>query len=185
MTSSRWTGNRCVYGAGEIGTRLVSLLRPLTREIVAVTRTGRYIPGADQSLRASHATEVWSAVDHVVITAPLTDDTYHPVGEQVLSAMNRHSWLVNVGRGPIIDTISLVAALEAHAIAGVALDVTDPEPLPDSHPLWSNPRAIVTPHIANPSASALARYSTLVTENLRRFAAGLALRGVVDWTLGY
>ena len=67
--------------------------------------------------------------------------------------MKPHSWIVNIARGSLIDTDALVAALEAEAIGGAALDVTDPEPLPDGHPLWSSPRALITPHVANPPSA--------------------------------
>ena len=67
--------------------------------------------------------------------------------------MRDDAWLVNVARGALVDTDALVEALAAGSIAGAALDVTDPEPLPDGHPLWSEPRALITPHIANPNAT--------------------------------
>jgi phosphoglycerate dehydrogenase-like enzyme len=92
---------------------------------------------------------------------------------------------VNVARGALVDTDALVAALARGAIAGAALDVTDPEPLPDGHPLWSEPRALITPHVANPDAT-LARYlAEHVRENVARFAAGEPLRSVIDLDAGY
>ena len=86
--------------------------------------------------------------------------------------MKPHSWVVNIARGSLIDTDALVDALEAEQIGGAALDVTDPEPLPDGHPLWDSPRALITPHVANPPATMDRDLAKRVQENVRRFAAG-------------
>jgi phosphoglycerate dehydrogenase-like enzyme len=90
-----------------------------------------------------------------------------------------------VARGALVDTEALVAALEAGAVAGAALDVTDPEPLPDGHPLWSMPNVIITPHVANTWAMGLAELTQLVRRNVERFARGEELEGLVDPELGY
>ncbi|MCU1354529.1 MAG: D-isomer specific 2-hydroxyacid dehydrogenase NAD-binding, partial [Acidimicrobiales bacterium] len=88
-------------------------------------------------------------------------------------------------RGVHVDTDALVAALDAGAIGGAALDVTDPEPLPADHPLWHNPRCVITPHTANTQAMARPLLASRVTDNVRRYAAGEPLVGVVDPELGY
>ncbi len=134
-----------IVGAGGIGRALIGLLEPLDVEVLAVTRRGR-----DGTLPASRLPEVLPVAHHVVIAAPATADTRHIIGAAELEAMRDDAWLVNVARGALVDTDALVAALAAGSIAGAALDVTDPEPLPDGHPLWSEPRALITPHIANP-----------------------------------
>jgi phosphoglycerate dehydrogenase-like enzyme len=99
--------------------------------------------------------------------------------------MRDDAWLVNVARGSLVDTGALVAALAAGSIAGAALDVTDPEPLPDGHPLWSEPRALITPHVANPDATLRRYLAELVEENVRRFAAGDELASLIDLDAGY
>ncbi len=99
--------------------------------------------------------------------------------------MKATAWLVNVARGDQVVTDDLVAALQAGEIAGVALDVTDPEPLPDDHPLWALPNVLVTPHVANTWDMGLPELRSLVERNVRRFAAGDRLEGVVDPALGY
>ena len=99
--------------------------------------------------------------------------------------MREDAWLVNVSRGALVDTDALVAALEAGSIAGAALDVTDPEPLPDDHPLWSQPRALITAHVANPDATLRHDLAELVGEQVRRLVAGEPLLSPVDPDAGY
>jgi D-3-phosphoglycerate dehydrogenase len=169
-----------IVGAGGIGRALIGLLKPLDVEVVAVTRRGR-----DGTLPADRLGEVLPRADHVVIAAPATADTRHIIGAAELEAMRDDAWLVNVARGSLIDTDALVDALARGAIGGAALDVTDPEPLPDGHPLWSEPRALITPHIANPEAT-LPRYlARHVQENVARFANGEPLHSRIDLDAGY
>jgi phosphoglycerate dehydrogenase-like enzyme len=92
---------------------------------------------------------------------------------------------VNVARGPHIVTDDLVAALRDGAIGGAGLDVTDPEPLPEGHPLWSLPNCIITPHVANTPDMAQPLLAERITQNVRRFGRGEELIGPVDPELGY
>jgi len=107
------------------------------------------------------------------------------VGAKELAAMRATAWVVNVARGSLVDTAALVEALAAGEIAGAALDVTDPEPLPDDHPLWSEPRALITPHSANPPEALVRNLTMRVEENVRRFGAGEPLLAIVDLGAGY
>ena len=174
-----------IVGAGGIGRALIALLAPLGVEVLAVTRRGHPVPGAARTLPAEAVAEVWSAADHVVVAAPATAETRHLVGAEALRAMRPHAWLVNIARGALVDTDALVAALRTEEIAGAALDVTDPEPLPDGHPLWTEPRALITPHVANPDAVSVRHLVERVRENVRRFAAGEELLAPVDAGPGY
>jgi phosphoglycerate dehydrogenase-like enzyme len=99
--------------------------------------------------------------------------------------MPDHAWLVNVARGQHVDTDALVDALRRGTIGGAALDVTDPEPLPDGHPLWTLPNAIVTPHVGNTPEMGRTLLAARVRDNVRRFAAGDDLLGPVHVELGY
>ena len=128
---------------------------------------------------------LWPRADVVVIAAPATDRTRHLVDRRVLAALPRHAVIVNVARGSLIDTDALVEALRAHEIAGAALDVTDPEPLPPGHPLWELDTALVTPHNANPEIAWKANVARRVAENLRRYRAGDELVGVIDLLRSY
>jgi phosphoglycerate dehydrogenase-like enzyme len=169
-----------IVGAGGIGRALIELLAPLRVELLAVTRRGR-----DGTLPADRLGEVWPRAHHVVVAAPATGATRHLVGASELAAMREDAWLVNVARGSLVDTDALVAALAAGEIAGAALDVTDPEPLPDGHPLWHEPRALITPHVANPETTLRRYLAELVEENVRRFTAGEELRSRIDLDAGY
>jgi D-3-phosphoglycerate dehydrogenase len=174
-----------VVGAGGIGRAFIERAAPLDVELVAVTRTGRDVPGAHRSLSVDDLPEVWSSADHFVICAPATDATKHLVGREQLAAMKPHSWIVNIARGSLIDTDALVEALQQERIGGAGLDVTDPEPLPDGHPLWTSPRAIITPHVANPPSAQLRKLGERVRENVARFAAGERLIAPVEQERGY
>ena len=174
-----------IVGAGGIGRALIGLLQPFGAEILAVTRRGHDVPGAARTYAAGELDEVWPNAHHVVIAAPATDGTRHLVGARELAAMRADAWLVNVARGSLVDTDALVGALREHAIAGAALDVTDPEPLPDGHPLWDLPNALITPHIATPPEAERRHFAERVRENVRRFAAGEPLEGVIDPDGGY
>ena len=174
-----------IVGAGSIGSELIGLLAPWRVRLIAVTRSGRAVDRADASLPAGRIAEVWPVADVVVLAVPATAATAHLIGEPELRAMRRDALLVNVARGGLVDTDALVRALAEGWIAGAALDVTQPEPLPDGHPLWSEPRALITPHVASPpqaAADALARH---VGEQVRRFAAGEPLHDRVDPGAGY
>jgi D-2-hydroxyacid dehydrogenase (NADP+) len=169
-----------IVGAGGIGRALIELLEPLRVEVLAVTRRGR-----DGTLPVERLDEVWPRAHHVVIAAPATGATRHLVGAAELAAMRDDAWLVNVARGSLVDTEALVEALAAGSIGGAALDVTDPEPLPDGHPLWTEPRAVITPHVANPDATLRRYLAELVRENVGRFAAGDELESLIDVDAGY
>ena len=129
--------------------------------------------------------DVLPEADFVVVLAPSTPATRGMVGERELALMKDDAWLVNVARGPLVDTDALVAALRDGVIGGAALDVTDPEPLPDGHPLWSEPRALITPHSANPFVAYWPTLAARVAENVRRFVAGESLVGVIDPARGF
>jgi D-3-phosphoglycerate dehydrogenase len=174
-----------IVGAGGIGRALIGLLEPFGCDVIAVTRRGRDVPGAARTLPARRVAEVWGAARHVVIAAPATDGTRHLVGAPELAAMRDDAWLINIARGSLVDTDALVAALRGGSIAGAALDVTDPEPLPDGHPLWELGNVLITPHVGTPPETEKIAFAARVRENVRRFAAGEELEGLIDADGGY
>ena len=169
-----------IVGTGAIGGALIGLLEPFDVEVVAVTRRGR-----DGTLPVDRLPEALPRADFVVIAAPATPATRHLIGAAELDAMRTDAWLVNVSRGTLVDTDALVAALAAGSIGGAALDVTDPEPLPDEHPLWRAPNALITPHVANPAATLRRYLAGEVKENVARFAKGEPLMSPIDLGAGY
>lgn len=174
-----------VVGTGGIGSALAEMLRPLRVRVIGVNRSGRPVAWAERVAGASHLAEVTAEADWLIVAAPLTPATRGLVGKDVLAAMRPDAWLVNVARGGLVDTDALVAALRDERIGGAALDVTDPEPLPDDHPLWGFDNVIVTSHTANTREMAVPELAAMVERNVARFAAGEPLEGIVDPALGY
>lgn len=172
-----------VVGTGGIGTELTAMLQPLRAQVIGVNRSGRPLAGAERTEKTERLREVLPEADFVVLAAALTPESRGLIGADELDAMKDSAWLVNVARGGLVDTDALVAALQDGRIGGAALDVTDPEPLPDDHPLWE--LAVVTPHVANTWDMALPELSALVERNLGRWARGEALEGLVDTGAGY
>jgi len=137
-----------VIGFGSIGREIAVRLRGCGARVVAVTRSGRVHPLADESAPVSALHEILARVDAVVLAVPLTAQTRGLIDKAALAALRPSAVLVNIARGGIVDSAALVAALKEGRLAGAALDVTDPEPLPAGHPLWDAPNIIITPHIA-------------------------------------
>ncbi|KAA0022943.1 D-isomer specific 2-hydroxyacid dehydrogenase family protein [Antrihabitans cavernicola] len=174
-----------IVGAGGIGRAMIPMLAALGAHVVAVNRSGCPVPGAVHTYPVSQLADVWAEVHHVIIGAPATPATKHLVGKEELAKLKPTSWVINIARGSLIDTDALVEALTDGTIGGVGLDVTEPEPLPDGHPLWSLPNAIVTPHDSNPPQHRLTAYAERVRDNVARFAAGEELIASVDPVSGY
>ena len=174
-----------IVGAGGIGKELMRLAAPFGVVVDAVNQSGRPVDGAERTVKAGALLEVIGDADFVVNCAPDTPATKGLIGADELAAMKVSAYLVNVGRGPTIDTAALVHALQHGQIAGAGLDVTDPEPLPDGHPLWSAPRTVITSHTANPTALNSAARAERVRENVARRVAGEDLLGLVDLAKQY
>ena len=174
-----------VVGTGGIGSALAEMLAPLGPRLLAVNRSGRAVAWAERTVAFTRLGELLPEADWVVLAAPLTEETRSLIGGQALAQMKPDAWLVNVARGGLVDTDALMNALRSGELGGAALDVTDPEPLPDGHPLWSMENVIITSHAANTFAMAIPDLRGLVKRNVRRFAAGEELEGLVDVKLGY
>ena len=174
-----------VLGAGGITTSLLGLLAPFRCPVTVVRRSGEPVAGAARTVGLDRLDAVLGDALVVVLALALTQETTHVIGAPQLAAMSEQAWLVNVARGPHVDTDALVAALRDGSIGGAALDVTDPEPLPDGHPLWELPNCLITPHTANPWQTAQPLLARRITDNVRRAAAGEPLIGLVDLARGY
>ena len=124
-------------------------------------------------------------VDVLVCAAPHTKESTHMLNESVFRAMKPSAYFINVSRGPLVDTPALVRALKEGWIAGAGLDVTDPEPLPPDHPLWTAGNVIITSHTSGRSDISMDRALDLFCENVRRYVNGLPLLHVVDKQRGY
>jgi phosphoglycerate dehydrogenase-like enzyme len=174
-----------ILGGGGIAASLLQLLAPFRVTVTVVRRDAAPVPGAARTVSTRQLTEALADAQVVFLALALTPETERIVGAPQLAAMRRDSWLVNVGRGLLVDTESLVAALDSGTIAGAALDVTDPEPLPDGHPLWEQRRCIITPHTADTPEMVARPLALRIQDNVARFVAGEPLVGVIDTAAGY
>jgi phosphoglycerate dehydrogenase-like enzyme len=178
-------GRVTILGGGGITESLVRLLRPFNCHITVVRRNVSDLEGVDEVLGSDRYADALPGADLVVVALALTPETEGIITAGELELMERHAWLVNVARGRHVVTDDLVAALEDGVIGGAGLDVTDPEPLPDGHPLWSLPNCIITPHVGNTPEMARPLLAERITANVRRFALGEELIGTVDVDAGY
>lgn len=178
-------GKVTIFGGGGITTELVKLLGPFDCEITVVRRTDTPFPGAANTLALDARLEAVEGADLVVLALALTPETTGMMSSPEFEAMAPHAWLVNVARGGHVDNEALVEAVRANQIGGAALDVTNPEPLPDDHPFWHEPRIVITPHVGNTPEMGVPLLAAHIEENTRRFVEGRPLIGLVDVEAGY
>ncbi len=169
-----------VVGAGGIGTEVARRGLAFGMRVLAVDPVAASAPDGVTLLRPEHLEELLGQSDFVVIAAPHTPQTYKLFNRRCFQQMKRTAYLINVGRGVIVDLADLTAALQAGEIAGAGLDVFEIEPLPADHPLWQMDKVIITPHCAAASPRVAERHLDTLLDNLRRFVAGQPLRNVVD-----
>jgi phosphoglycerate dehydrogenase-like enzyme len=174
-----------LLGGGGIAQALVGLLAPFHCDITVVRRTPGEMDGVARVLAAEETDEALTGAEVVVLALPLVPETVGVIDARRLALLAADACLVNVARGRHVVTDDLVDALRSGRLGSAGLDVTDPEPLPDGHVLWTLPNAIVTPHTANTPEMALPLLTGRVTENVRRWAAGEPLLGPVDPAAGY
>ena len=175
-----------VVGLGGIGTEVARRAHALGMRVIATRASGHtgpdyvsYVGLPDELLKLTRE------ADYVVNCVPLTPQTTAIFNREFFATMKRSAYFISVGRGRSTVTADLVAALGNGTIAGAGLDVVDPEPLPADSPLWRAPNLIITPHISADTPAALANYSLLLRENLRRYVAGEPMLSVVDVERGY
>ena len=190
----KWTGpvglklldaNVTIVGGGGITESLIRLLTPFHCNITVVRRNVDHLEGADTVVGIENLIDALVGADVVFLALSLTPETEGLIGRSEMEVMESHAWIVNVARGKHIVTEDLVWALQNNVIGGAALDVTDPEPLPDGHPLWTLPNCIITPHIGNTPEMAIPLLSERITENVKRYIADVPLIGLVDVRNGY
>lgn len=176
----------CVVGMGSIGREFTQRARALGMRVVAVREhPGRGPDGADQVFGPPQLTDALQLADFVLLATPLTAETHHLIDAAALGAMRPGAYLINVGRGPLIDDAALLAALREDRLAGAALDVFGEEPLPPDSPYWSLPNVFITPHTAAVTGRLWDRHLDLMRHNLRNFLSNQPLTGLVDKARGY
>ncbi len=174
-----------ILGGGGITAELLRLLAAFEVSASVVRRNPSPLPGAARTVTVDRLDEVLPGSLVVFLALALTPETTGIISRSRMVAMGPSAWLVNVARGGHVDTEALVAALSAGELGGAALDVTDPEPLPEGHPLWRAPNCIITPHTADTWEMVEPLLSDRIRRNVAHFAAGEPLEGVVDPRAGY
>ena len=174
-----------IFGAGGIGKQLIKLLQPFGVHITAVNRSGRAVEGADEVVPMDQAESVWSEADFIFCILPATKDTEGLIDAATFRAMKPSAIFINVGRGSTVVTEDLVAALRDGEIAGAGLEVMDPEPLPDGHPLYDLPNCTMTPHMAASAHVAQYHLGAIFNANAAAWERGEAMPTRVDAEAGY
>ncbi|HEY3283739.1 MAG TPA: D-2-hydroxyacid dehydrogenase, partial [Armatimonadota bacterium] len=176
----------CILGLGCIGRELARRASALGMEVHGLRRRRREAPeGVTRVWPAEGLHEMLALADYVAVTLPLTPATRGRVGRAELQAMKPGAFLMNIGRGAVIDEEALVDAIRTGRLSGAGLDVFQQEPLPPSSPLWDLPQVILTPHVSGSSPGNHRRTLDLFLDNLRRFTQGEELRNLVDKEAGY
>ena len=171
QAAGEFNGSRvCVIGLGAIGTTIVERLSGFDLETVGVRYTPEKGGPTDEVYGFDDLESALVGVDYLVIACPLTETTEGLIGARELSWLPPHAVLVNVGRGPIVETDALVGALRRNKLGAAALDVTDPEPLPEDHELWTLGNAYITPHNSGHTPHYWERVADILARNLNRVA---------------
>ena len=178
-------GRITIVGGGGIATSLLRQLKPFNCHITVVRNHVQAMSGAELVVAPDRLVDTLPGADAVVIALALTPANIGIIGRIELELMESHAWLINVGRGRHVVTDDLVWALRNNSIGGAALDVTDPEPLPNDHPLWELPNCVITPHIGNTAEMVPPMLSERITANVVRFLAGEPLVGLLSKERGY
>ena len=175
-----------VIGAGAIGSSVARLGNALDMRVrVLRRRPSRTVAGAERVVGPDRLHDLLAWADFVVLAAPLTAETSRLIDQAALDAMKSEAYLINIGRGELVDDEALIDALRKQAIAGAGLDVFSEEPLSATSPYWSLPNVIITPHVSGYTPGYFSKMLALFADNLERFAGGAALRNVVNKRLGY
>ena len=174
-----------ILGAGGIAQEIIRLFQPFEPSITIVRRSPGAVAGADRVVTAGQLDEVLPEAEIVILAAAATDETARLIDARRIGLMDQNAILVNIARGSLVDGEALAAALERGHLRGAGIDVTDPEPLPDGHPLWSAPRAIITCHSADTEEMVAPLLASRVESNVRALLGDGAFIGVVDPEAGY
>ena len=175
-----------IVGLGGIGSEVARRAKAFDMRVMATRRRPeRPSKDVDEVRGAEALPWLLGESDYVALCPALIPETRHLIGAEQLRLMKPTAYLMNVGRGGLVDEGALVEALQAGEIAGAGLDVFEEEPLPADSPLWEMPNVMITPHRAGDSRRSHERFMALFCENLRRYVAGEALLNVVDKTAGY
>jgi phosphoglycerate dehydrogenase-like enzyme len=174
-----------ILGLGAIGREVANLATTLGMRVVGTKRNPAPIPGVAMVVPPERTDTVLAQSDFVLLLLPATPQTENFINAERLSHMKSNAWLLNFGRGHLVDDVDLIAATGSRRIAGAILDVFRQEPLPSSHPFWRADGIVVLPHIGGGHPNRDAVVASLFADNLGHFLDGEPLREVVDRAAGY
>lgn len=174
-------------GTGDLGRSYAGRVKALGAHTIGVCRSNTDPGTFDEIYTSSRCGEVIGRADAVAMSLPSTRETQRFLSKELISNMRSDAYLINAGRGDTVDTEALIQALQSGSIAGAALDVTDPEPLPDASPLWTLPNVFISPHVAGGFNLDLTRANIIscVADNLARYVKGEPPLHLVDFKRGY
>jgi phosphoglycerate dehydrogenase-like enzyme len=175
----------CIIGLGDIGRNVARVLRPFGVRLLGVRRQAEAVEEVDETHTSETFLRALDLSNIVILAAPLTPDTRHLIDAAALQRLRRGAYLINVGRGALVNEADLIDALRSGQLAGAALDVFAEEPLPSESPLWTVPNVIVTPHSSAHTQPTDDRSVQLFLANLERFRRGETLLSRMDRDLSY
>ncbi|GAB6988065.1 D-2-hydroxyacid dehydrogenase [Paenibacillus pini] len=175
-----------IAGVGEIGRETARLAKAFGMKVIGVRRSGKALPDVDQMYTMDGLHEALSHGDYIVSILPLTDETHHLFDSSAFGAVKPGACFINVGRGPTVDTPSLLEALQTGQLGCAGLDVFEEEPLPVDHPLWKMPQVVITPHVAGSTDRYTERVVDIFVQNLQAYVNNQQLpRNLVDYSREY
>lgn len=179
-------GLRCVVvGGGGVAAEIVRLYKAFDTEVTVVRRTTEPVEHADTTVAFEGLDEALKGAHVVALAAAATPATRHLLNAERFALLAEGAVVANVGRGSLVDQAALVDALSTGTLRGAGLDVTDPEPLPETDPLWSLENCLITPHTADTTEMVVPLLRERILANHRRFSAGEPMLGLVDPAQGY
>jgi phosphoglycerate dehydrogenase-like enzyme len=161
-----------IVGIGTISEALATRCKAFGMHVTGISDSRQDAPDFDRVAPRSELTTIAAQVDFLVVLAPYTPQTHHMINAEVLAALPRSAFLINIARGKVVDEAALINALQNGTIAGAGLDVFDKEPLSTDSPLWTMPNVIITPHIGGLGDHYAQQLLPLMLTNLRRYLAG-------------
>jgi phosphoglycerate dehydrogenase-like enzyme len=185
FAASLYDANILIVGAGGITEELLKQLSPFRCDVTVARNKPEPLPGATRTVQLSDLDNHLPNADWVFLACSLTDSTRNLFDLDRFKRMKPSAYFVNVARGAVVNTMELVTALNDEVIAGAGVDVTEPEPLPDGHPLWTAKNVIITPHTADTNAQVVRLFSVRIKENLAAYKGLGDWVGLVDPELGY
>ncbi|MDI3534774.1 MAG: hypothetical protein PWQ82_1139 [Thermosediminibacterales bacterium] len=184
-TDELWNKTLGIIGLGSIGAEIAKRAKAFGMKVIGLKRNVVKIEGVDEVWPNDRLIDLLKNSDYVVIAVPLNKETYHLIGEKELNVMKKEAYLINIGRGDLVDEHALIKALRSGRIKGFGSDVFSQEPLPADSPLYEMENVIITPHQSGLSPMYMKRAMDIFTQNLQAYLSSSPMKNVVDFKLGY